>query len=282
MSSSSNKVRVATVGITVAALSLACVPAFAQSAAGRGQRPATREENIGVFTGAAVGAAAGGPIGAMVGIVAGALLGHHYHQQSAANHALAARDRILAARNQALSASLGRSERAREGLAGQLGLATQSLASVREQRAALDKRVQLSDDIEADVVFKTADASINAFELPSLRKIGALAASLPPGATVRIDGYADPRGPAALNDDLSLQRAESVALALEKAGCPQDRLVVRGHGAAQATGSPGDLDEYAFDRRVTVRLQEAPAVARAAGPASEVAAVTPVTAGPPR
>ncbi len=283
MSILSNKVRVGTVGITVAAMSLAALPASAAQAADA-QQHASKQENIGVLTGAAVGAAAGGPIGAMVGMVAGALLGHHYHQQSVANRALAAQNHVLATRNLALSASLGQSEQEREGLAGKLNLASQSLASVQTQRAELDRTVQLSDDIETDVVFKTADASINSLELPALRKIGALAASLPPGAKVRVDGYADPRGPATLNDDLSLQRAETVALALQKAGVPQDRLVVAGHGSSQSTSPRGDLDAYAFDRRVTVRLQGAPAVAGTGGAGvsgPEVADATPAASGSP-
>jgi outer membrane protein OmpA-like peptidoglycan-associated protein len=248
MSILSNKVRVGTVGITVAAMSLAALPASAAQAATGAQRPASKQENIGVFTGAAVGAAAGGPIGAVVGMVAGALLGHHYHEQSVANHA-------LAAQNQALTASLSRSEEGRRELAGKLDLATQSLASTEAQRAELDRTVQLSDDIETDVAFKTAEASVNDLQLSALRKIGALAASLPPGEKVRIDGYADPRGPATLNDDLSLRRAEAVALSLEQAGCPQDRLVIAAHGSSQSTSPKGDLDAYAFDRRVTVRLE---------------------------
>ena len=248
MSILSNKVRVATVGITIAAMSLAALPASAAQTAPGAQQPASKQENVGVLTGAAVGAAAGGPIGAMVGMVAGALLGNHYHKQSVANH-------DLAAQNRALAASLSESQRDREALAGKLNLASQSLTAAAARRAELDHTVQLSDDIETDVAFKTADAAINSLQLPALRKIGALAASLPPGAKVQIDGYADPRGPATLNDDLSLRRAEAVALTLEKAGCPQDRLMIAGHGSAESTSPRGDLDAYAFDRRVTVRLQ---------------------------
>lgn len=257
MSILSNKVRVGTLGITVAAVTLAALPA---SAATRGavadtQQPASKQENIGVFTGLAVGAAAGGPIGAMVGIIAGAWLGDHYHRQSVANHA-------LAVDNDKLARSLRRSEDERHGLEGRLDLATHSLAATQAQRAELDRAVQLSDDIQTDVAFRTADVTINNLQLPALQKIGALAASLPPGAKVRIDGYADPRGPATLNDDLSLRRAEAVALTLEQAGCPQERLVVQAHGASESTSPRGDLDAYAFDRRVSVRL-ESPAVARA-------------------
>jgi len=286
MSNLSNKVRVGTVGITVAAMSLAALPASAVMPSTNGAPPATRsheagnatgqpsrQENIGVFTGLAVGAAAAGPVGAMVGMIAGAWLGDRYHRQSVANHGLAAQNRDL-------TANLDRSERQRQGLAGKLDLATQSLAATQEQRSELDKAVQLSDDIETDVAFRTADASINGLQLPALRKIGALAASLPPGAKVQIDGYADPRGPATLNDDLSLRRAEAVALTLEKAGCPQERLVIAAHGSAESTSPRGDLDAYAFDRRVTVRLEGA-AVAQAAQPAATVADATPVTTGRP-
>ena len=258
MSILSNKVRIGTIGITVAAMSLAALPASAAQATAAGaQQAASKQENIGVFTGLAVGAAAGGPIGAMVGVVAGAWLGDRYHRQSIANHALAAQNHDLTAQNRDLTASLSRSEQDRRGLMGKLDLTSQSLAATQAQQAGLDRTVQLSDDIETDVGFKTADASINDLQLPALRKIGALAASLPPGAKVRIDGYADPRGPATLNDDLSLRRAQAVALTLQKAGCPQERLVIAAHGAAQSTSPRGDLDAYAFDRRVTVRLEGA-------------------------
>jgi outer membrane protein OmpA-like peptidoglycan-associated protein len=266
MSILSSKVRVGTVGITVAALAFTALPAAAATPSdpAAGRQPASKQENIGAFTGLAIGAAAGGPLGAMVGLTAGAWLGDRYHRQSVANHKLAANNRDLTVDNRALTASLSRSESARDGLAGKLDLLTQSFAAVQGQRAELDRTVQLSDDLETDVAFRTDDASINNLQRPALRKIGALAASLPPGAKVRIDGYADPRGSANLNDDLSLRRAEAVALALVKAGCPQDRLVIEGHGSSQSTSLPGDLDAYAFDRRVTVRLQ-GPAVAQASG-----------------
>jgi outer membrane protein OmpA-like peptidoglycan-associated protein len=268
MSILSNKVRVGTVGITVVAISLAALPASAAQKAGAGaQQPASKQENIGVFTGLAVGAAAGGPIGAMVGMVAGAWLGDRYHRQSVTDHDLSAQNHTLAMQNHALAASLGSSEQERQGLAGKLSLATQSLAANQAQQAELDRTVQLSDDLETNVAFRTADAAINDLQLPALRKIGALAAALPAGAKVRIDGYADPRGPAMLNDDLSLRRAEAVALTLEQAGCPKDRLLIEAHGSSQSTSPRGDLDAYAFDRRVTVRLDGFPSPSAASADA---------------
>jgi outer membrane protein OmpA-like peptidoglycan-associated protein len=263
MSILSKKVRVGTIGITAAALALAALPAAAADRSPT-QQAASKQANIGAFTGLAVGAAAGGPVGAIVGLAAGAWLGDRYHRQSLANHDLTASNHDLAADNRALAANLGRSEQARQGLAGKLGLMTHSLAAVQAQRAELDRTVQLSDDIETEVAFRTDDASINKLQLPALRKLGAFAAALPAGAKVRIDGYADPRGPATLNDDLSLRRAEAVAVALVQAGVPRDRLVIEGHGSSQSTSPRADLDAYAFDRRVTVRL-EGSAVTQASG-----------------
>jgi outer membrane protein OmpA-like peptidoglycan-associated protein len=278
----SNKVRMGTVGITVAAMTLGALPASATQRVAGVQRPASKQEDIGVLTGTAVGAAAGGPIGAVVGMVAGALLGRHYQRQSAANHTLAAGNRALETRNRVLTARLDRSERENAGLAGKLSEASRSLAAVEAQRTELDRTVQASDDIETSVLFRTGAASINRMQLPALRKIAALAASLPPGAKVRIDGYADPRGPASFNDDLSLERAEAVALALQSAGCPQDRLVIEGHGSSGSTPARGDLDAYALERRVSVRLEDGPAVAQLIGSGPEVADTAAVVPGAPR
>ncbi len=79
----------------------------------------------------------------------------------------------LAAQNRALAASLGRSEAVRRGLSGKLTLATQSLAAAKAQRAELDRMARMSDDIETDVTFTTADASINRLELPSVPSVRA-------------------------------------------------------------------------------------------------------------
>ena len=76
-----------------------------------------------------------------------------------------------------------------------------------------------------------------------------------PDVKVRVAGYADPRGSDALNDALSQHRAQAVAAVLAGAGLAQDRLIVEAHGKCESTSTPGDLDGYAFDRRVTVRLE---------------------------
>jgi outer membrane protein OmpA-like peptidoglycan-associated protein len=44
---------------------------------------------------------------------------------------------------------------------------------------------------------------------------------------------------------------------LASAGVSPDRLIVEAHGKSEATSSDGDTDGYAFDRRVTVRIERA-------------------------
>jgi len=58
-----------------------------------------------------------------------------------------------------------------------------------------------------------------------------------------------------VNDALSKKRAEAVAAVLEKAGVSKDHLIVEGHGKAESTAMDGDIDGYAFERKVTVKLE---------------------------
>jgi outer membrane protein OmpA-like peptidoglycan-associated protein len=68
-----------------------------------------------------------------------------------------------------------------------------------------------------------------------------------------VSGYADPRGSKEYNTALSKDRAESVAAVLTNAGLDKDRVVIEALGANGASET-GDLDDYAFQRRVSVKL----------------------------
>jgi outer membrane protein OmpA-like peptidoglycan-associated protein len=204
------------------------------------RQPASKQENIGVVTGLAVGAAAGGPIGAIVGAATGAWLGDRYHKQAVARSELAA--------------GLDRSESDRVRLAQNVTELNGSLAREQERGEQLDLALSHTDEVQTDVSFRTNDDSIQAQALSPLLKLGALAAALPE-ANVRVCGYADPRGSVAVNEALSKRRADTVAAVLASAGVSPDRLIVETHGKAEATGT--DADGYAFDRRVSVRIERA-------------------------
>jgi outer membrane protein OmpA-like peptidoglycan-associated protein len=52
-----------------------------------------------------------------------------------------------------------------------------------------------------------------------------------------------------------LRRARRVAEVLSAAGVPEERILVEAHGKVEAAAADGDLDAYALERRVTVRVE---------------------------
>jgi outer membrane protein OmpA-like peptidoglycan-associated protein len=217
-----------------AAACLAGAPAWAQTATGPDSN--AKAEDLGIVTGLAVGAAAGGPIGAVLGAAAGGLMGDRYHREKQTA--------------KELKSDLGKSE---------------------AERTRLEHTVAAVEAVGTDVSFRTDDTSIKVEDMAPLLKLGALAAAVP-DAKLRVTGFADPRGNAAYNEDLSQRRAEAVAAALVCGGMARERLIIEAHGASESTSAAGDLDAYALDRRVTVRLERttpttpAHAVASSGGP----------------
>jgi outer membrane protein OmpA-like peptidoglycan-associated protein len=179
-------------------------------------------------------------VGAVIGAGVGAVIGDRYYRQAQARAALAQ--------------DLGQSEAERTRLTTSLAQLDESLSAARARGAQLDRTLQSADELGVDVGFRTDDAAVSAQAMTPLLKLGALAASIP-GAQLQVAGYADPRGSDAWNDALSLRRAQSVADVLALAGMARERIVVEAHGRGASSSAAGDLDGYAFDRRVSVRLQ---------------------------
>jgi outer membrane protein OmpA-like peptidoglycan-associated protein len=247
MNTFTNKLRTGALGLALVSTCVVTLPAYAQDGTDttqviQGRKAASKQENIGVVTGLAVGAVAGGPIGAIVGAAAGAWVGDRYHKQEVARKELAG--------------DLSQSEAQRTSLSQNVAELNASLAQARAKSDKLDLALKNTDELQTDVSFRTNDDSISSQSLSPLLKIGALAASMP-DVKVRVLGYADPRGSEEVNDALSRRRAEAVAAVLEQAGLPKDRMIVEGHGKSESTAMDGDLDGYAFERKVTVRLEHA-------------------------
>jgi outer membrane protein OmpA-like peptidoglycan-associated protein len=237
------KLRAGALGLTLISTSVVALPVYAQDSATAGtHQKASKQENIGVVTGLAVGAAAGGPVGAIFGAAAGAWIGDRYHKQEVAKKSLVT--------------DLGQSEADRKVLSESVAELNASLTSMRVKSDQLDLTLQKTDELQTDVGFRTNDDSINAQSMSPLLKIGALAASMP-DVRVRVAGYADPRGSEEYNDALSRRRAEAVAAVLTQAGVSKEHMIIEGHGKSESTATEGDLDGYAFDRKVTVRLEHA-------------------------
>ncbi len=248
MNTFKNKLRTGALGLALVSTCVVTLPAYAQDGTQgsttqviKGHKEsASKQENIGFVTGLAVGAAAGGPIGAIVGGAAGAWVGDRYHKQEV--------------KKKELAADLSQSELQRTGLSQNVAELNASLADARAKSDKLDLALKNTDELETEVSFRTNDDSVNEKSMPPLLKIGALAAAMP-DMKVRVAGYADPRGSEEVNDALSRRRAEAVAAVLEQAGLPKERVIVEGHGKSESTAMDGDIDGYAFERKVTVRLE---------------------------
>jgi outer membrane protein OmpA-like peptidoglycan-associated protein len=227
-----------------AAACLVGVPAWAGTPTGPDSN--AKAEDIGIVTGLAVGAAAGGPIGAVIGAAAGGLMGDRHHKNEV--------------------------ERAR--LAANVAELNGSLAQSRTYGAQLEHTLSAVDAVGMDVSFRTDDTEIQVEDMGPLLKLGALAATVP-DARLRVVGFADPRGAAAYNEALSQRRAEAVAAALVCGGMSRERLIVEAHGASESVSAAGDLDAYALDRRVTVRLERGTTAAPAVTAAARAGALAP-------
>lgn len=226
MATLNSRLRAGVLGMALAG-GVAVWPAYA---CGDERGEGSKQSDIGAVTGLAVGAAAGGPVGAVLGAAAGALLGDRYHRQAQSSAALAA--------------DLDHSEAERSRLSRSVAQLGDSLTQAQQQ----------TDELGLDVSFRTNDDSTPMRSLPPLLKLGALVMTIPQ-ARVRIAGYADPRGSQAYNSELSLRRAQGVAAVLMSAGVARERILIEAHGKSESNSADGDLDGYAFDRRVTVRLE---------------------------
>jgi outer membrane protein OmpA-like peptidoglycan-associated protein len=207
----------------VLAITLAVNPAMA-----RDSDSGSKRAGAGFTSGALLGAAAGGPVGMVVGAVAGGILGERSHKKNVALAERQAAADMLASEVESLENSL----QSIEGKAGQVG---------------------------ATVQFRTGETAVRDNDRARLARLGSLLAGLA-DVRVRVSGFADSRGDDALNQTLSQERAEMVALELEKAGVPKERMIVEALGERFAS-SEAKPDDQAFERCVEIRLESARSLA---------------------
>ncbi|MEZ5514324.1 MAG: OmpA family protein [Steroidobacteraceae bacterium] len=219
--------RVGMVGALVAVVALA-------SPVAQSKDRASKSESVGVATGFTVGAAAGGPIGAIVGAAAGAWLGDRHHRQ---------RQSIVALRGEVANSSFHSAQ-----LATEVEWLSTTVAALEHGATQVGGVVQ----------FRTGETGVRDEDRARLERLAGWLMQYD-GIDVRITGYADPRGPAALNQALSQERAETVARILQASGVSPARLRVTGVGASPVDETHATLDDYAFERRVQIDLEPAAA-----------------------
>jgi outer membrane protein OmpA-like peptidoglycan-associated protein len=195
---------------------------FSVAAIAGDAKPRPPEEPAGFITGGIIGGLAAGPIGAVIGAGFGTWLGNRVHR------------------------------------AGEAARAESAAAVLRDDNARLltenprEDEAKVLDGLQGDVLFRTGSAEI-APEMVQGIEVLAQAVAKSPALKVRVDGYADARGPVDTNLKLSEQRANAVRELFLAAGVQDSVLEINAYGKSLSTAQ--DNDGYALERRVRLTLQ---------------------------
>jgi outer membrane protein OmpA-like peptidoglycan-associated protein len=228
---------VRTIAITLGTIAtLLAGSAFAESRS-------SREEAAGVGAGATIGAVAGGPVGLIIGAAAGAWLGDQFH---------AKKQQV-----EGLSMSLDEAEM-------QLGGLATKIADLQSEQRKSDGEIArlraiakpellslLQSGIEMDLLFRTDEHVLADSTGHRLQQLADTLATMP-DVRIQLDGFADERGDADYNRELSTRRAYYVRDVLISAGVIPSRIKVEAHGESPAIDN--SADSYALDRRVSLTL----------------------------
>lgn len=204
---------------------------------------ASKAENTGVGVGVIVGGIAGGPVGAVIGAALGAKVGDEFHERNLSVD-------TLSASLENSSRQVSSLERDIVALNGELRTREGELQYARNQ-ANPELLSLLQAGIAMDLLFRTDEDVLSDATGNKLRQ---LAASLSgnPDIQVRLDGFADERGDASYNQELSGRRAEHVRDILIANGIPASRISTNALGESPA--AEPSADSFALERRVSLTL----------------------------
>jgi len=214
----------------------------------------SKEGNIGVGSGIAVGALAGGPLGAVIGAGLGAWIGEKFHDGRALPGVEEERD-IARSDLERTRLELGSTRTSLAHSQGRVSDLEQSLVTRDTELASLTdaRAAELGQGLELDVMFRTGQSELPAELDRRLNELATVLASNPQ-LRVHLDGHADPRGDDDYNRSLSDARIQAVKNALVAGGVDASRIDATAHGESDSLAKDGDLDAYALERRVRIRL----------------------------
>jgi outer membrane protein OmpA-like peptidoglycan-associated protein len=176
-----------------------------------------------------LGTVAAGPVGLLIGAVSGAYLGEQIKKADSL---------------QALELAKAETEH-------NLHEVSRELAARDIQLAQLEQSTL--ENLQLQILFMTGSDTVTR---SGKQQVHALASFLVknPHLQIHLTGHTDPRGTDDYNDVLSYQRALSIQHALEQVGIEPQRIRVSAQGSAYSTATRGNLDSYAFDRRVDIEI----------------------------
>ncbi len=109
--------------------------------------------------------------------------------------------------------------------------------------------------ITASLLFKSGSAELLPSAKPKLDEVAQALSAQPQANDVKVQGYTDSTGSAAINDPLSQQRAQAVADYLESKGVPQDRISAQGLGKQDPVSKAQTAEGRALNRRVDIVIE---------------------------
>lgn len=201
------------------------------------------QERVGVGIGTTVGALIGGPPGAIIGAAVGAKFGDNYHRKDERIDSLST---ALDASNQQVDAL----QQTVAGLNRDLSILDSDLRRLQAQSRP-ELVALLAAGIEMDLLFRTAEHVLVPDTESRLQQLASTVAAMP-DVRVRLDGFADARGNADYNRELSAKRAAHIRDLLIAAGVAPERITSRAHGETAVTGT--DADNFALQRKVSLTL----------------------------
>lgn len=204
---------------------------------------ASKEEGIGLGGGALLGAVVGGPVGAIIGAAFGAKVGDNVHNRNEKMDSLAASLDGSQARVALLEDEI-------EALNGDISELDSEVVQLRNKSSS-EVAGLLQAGVAMDLLFRTGEDSLAGKTPDRLKQLAGTLASLQ-DIQIRLDGFADERGDAQYNQDLSERRVQHVRDMLIAYGIPESRIEVFGHGETPAVDE--NIDSLALDRKVSMTL----------------------------
>ncbi len=197
---------------------------------------ASKEEKIGIGAGGVIGAVAGGPFGLIIGAALGAKIGDTFHSKV---------ERI-----DTLQGSLDGSRNSVATLTSDIDELSEEVERLRHvARPELLRLLQAG--IAMDLLFRTDESALTDTTGDRLAQMASTLATMP-DIQIQLDGFADERGDSNYNFELSEKRVEFVRKLFIASGVHPARINVAAHGESVAQDT--NIDSYAFERRVSVRL----------------------------
>ncbi len=221
----------------------------------------------GVGLGTVLGALVGGPPGAAIGATLGGSLGWGVDNQNALDEtqlSLAEKDLAILKRDEALSHQKMKLNRVQQVVAKLHDTNAEQSAQLDQFQERGGRRMLAPNDESTlakvashyshEVYYQNGQYSVPDYAQEKLMQLGAFLLEHP-SLEVSLKGYTDQRGSPELNKKLAQARSEGVKDFLVVQGVSGQRIGVQAIGEGELKAKPGEVSNYALDRRVAIELK---------------------------